>query len=202
MSERPAALLPPPSQYLTSYCFSDYYLVVIKRGSHENSRHSEYRKLKWEAPPSVVLREDFWQVTFFNMMENGSSQGDCLHTAQLLIGWGHKWESILKKIQADEQNTVFMPKDGFLSLIILEHWREPCPLNIIALEEEYFAKQRHVPLKKKKAIWQYCYDYHYVFQIWYSYSNTIVILNSLSTIIKVCYHASPKLQYYWLGNCR
>lgn len=33
MSERPTVLLPLPSKYLTSYCFWDYYLVMISKGA-------------------------------------------------------------------------------------------------------------------------------------------------------------------------
>lgn len=38
MSERPAVLLPLPSQYLTSYCFSDYYLVMVSEGAVKTAR--------------------------------------------------------------------------------------------------------------------------------------------------------------------
>lgn len=39
-----------------------------------------------EAPPSVILREDFWQVTLLIMMETGQVEGDCLQAAQLKFG--------------------------------------------------------------------------------------------------------------------
>lgn len=57
MSERLAVLLPLLSQYLTSYCFFYYYLLMINEGAVKTVHR--VKETDREAPPSLLLREDF-----------------------------------------------------------------------------------------------------------------------------------------------
>lgn len=70
MSERPAVLHPVPSQYLTSYCSSDYYLVMISEGAVKTA--STGRTGNWLGS-STFTHPDRWHYSTW--WKHRSSQG-------------------------------------------------------------------------------------------------------------------------------